>query len=47
MEAKPLYGWLFVAGISISASVTAAPFNPTVLGFEAPPEQGLSGICSV
>lgn len=43
MDAKPLYGWLLIAGMSISTSLTAAPFTPTVLGFEPPPEQGLLG----
>lgn len=43
MDAKPLYGWLLVAGMFVSTSLTAAPFTPTVLGFEPPPEEGLLG----
>ncbi|WP_241607651.1 carbohydrate porin [Rosenbergiella australiborealis] len=43
MDVKSLYSWLLLAGITVSGSLSAAPFNPTVLGFEAPPKEGMFG----
>lgn len=43
MDTKPLYRWLLLASVSLANPAVATPFDPTALGFEAPPSQGLFG----